>query len=108
MFFIVVGELVKKEIRTSRTGNEYGLFSILDLENKEFEIISFKSTLDALKSSEKGSKIVIEGTISSDPKQTASGGRFLNLKLIATKISQIDKLQTSIDVLSEGSDSIPF
>lgn len=109
MFFIVIGELVRKDIKTSKNGNEYGVFTILDLDNKEYEIVSFKSTIETLKSLDKGSKIAIEGTIDSDPKTTASGGRFLNLKLLATKISPLDKPITSVDVLSVGStDQIPF
>ena len=109
MFFIVIGELIKKDIKTYKNGNEYGVFSILDLENKEYEIISFKSSIEALKSLDKGSKIAIEGTIDSDPKTTSSGGRFINLKLIASKISPVDKPITSVDVLSVGNtDQIPF
>lgn len=109
MFFIVIGELVKKEIKTSKSGNEYGLFSILDTDSKEYDLISFKSTIETLKSLEKGSRIVIEGTIESDPKTTSSGGRFINLKLIASKISQVDKpIQPPIDTTSIGVDNIPF
>lgn len=108
MFFIVIGELIRKDIKTSKNGNEYGVFTILDLDNKEYEIVSFKSTIETLKSLDKGSKIAIEGTIDSEAKTTASGGRFLNLKLIASKVSPIDKPIKSTEIPLVDKDNIPF
>lgn len=112
MIFVLVGEVIKKEFRTSRNGNEYSSFTILDCENKEYDMIGFSAVTKILKELPEHSKIMVEGKIESEPKTTSSGGRFINLKLISEKISEI-KFSNSTEKLSQNfeqidNENIPF
>lgn len=90
MLFVLVGEVIKKEFRNSRNGNEYVMFSILDSDSKEFDLIGFSSVAKTLKDLPDHSKVVVEGKVDSEPKTTSNGGRFLNYKLISEKVSIIN------------------
>ena len=111
MTFQLIGELVKKDFRTSRSGNEYVMFNILSPEDKEFDIIGFSKVAEQLKSIDVGSLIQANGHIDSEAKQTNSGGRFINLKLISNEVFNL-KNKTEIDVSNispgNGIDNIPF
>lgn len=87
MIFILVAELIKKDFRTSRNGNEYVMFTALDSDSKEYDLLGFTNVAKTLKEVDLHSKLVLEGKVDSESKQTSNGGRFINLKLICDKVS---------------------
>lgn len=106
MTFQLVGELVRNDIRTSRSGNEYVTFCILNPEGKEFDIVGFSKVAEQLKTMAIGSLIQANGHIDSEAKQTSSGGRFINLKLIANEVLLLKNI--SPVSVEDNTSNIPF
>lgn len=87
--FVLFGELIKKDIRTSRsTGNEYAIFSLLD-NTKEYEFVGFKDVCVTIKNANIHDFLIAEGNIESDAKEGKNGSKFLIYKLIANKVSTL-------------------
>lgn len=116
--FVLFGELIKKEIRTSRsTGNEYAIFNLLD-NNKEYEFVGFKDTCVTIKNSNIHDFLITEGNIESESREGKNGSKFLTYKLIANKVSTlcnqenkisfVNNNDTSSTTTSNDMDLVPF
>ena len=116
--FVLFGELIKKDIRTSRsTGNEYAIFNLLD-NNKEYEFVGFKDTCVAIKNANIHDFLITEGNIESESREGKNGAKFLSYKLIANKVSTlcnqesknslVNNNDTSSTTTSNDMDLVPF
>lgn len=116
--FVLFGELIKKDIRTSRsTGNEYAIFNLLD-NNKEYEFVGFKDTCVAIKNANIHDFLITEGNIESESREGKNGSKFLSYKLIANKVSTlcnqenknsfVNNNDTSSTTTSNDMDLVPF
>lgn len=116
--FVLYGELIKKDIRTSRsTGNEYAIFNLLD-NNKEYEFVGFKDTCVTIKNANLHDFLITEGNIESESREGKNGAKFLSYKLIANKVSTlcnqesknslVNNNDTSSTTTSNNMDLVPF